>query len=563
MPRIPSLRSWLRRSWQRRDPARGAWAQLQVEPLEVRAVPAKLAVGPNVNTGHQAGNQSETQIAIDPVNPLHMFAAANDNAVAQGMYGAVSTDGGVTWKSRVVAGGNDGLPVGVTDPGLSWDSFGNLFFTYINDALTDCIVALSTDGGLTFKSAGQFPVADQPHVATGAGEVAVSYNDPNNNQSVSSAKVTGLGAVGAFSTVTVPNSANGNFGSIAIGPTGQITVNFQHGNTGAGPDTIMVSNDPTGVGGAFGTPITASPTNVGGFRDIPPQMVRSVDAEAKLAYDRSTGAHKGRLYLVYTDAPSVTSNDTNIFLRHSDNSGATWSAPLRVNDDTTTNSQFFSYDAVDQTTGDLALSWYDCRNSPSNTKVEVFATVSQDGGASVQKNVQVAAGQSDATVNLNNDNQYGDYMGLDFNHGAFFPCWVDNSSTLPGNTDLPNFDIATAKVSVQPVPPPPAAPPIAKVFFPFRWVYDPRTGLYSGDLTLENIGFGPLIGSVTIVFPSLPRGVTLANATTHVGGAPAITLPFVALGHNQAVRVTLEFTDPFHMPLGTFYTPFPVQLIIK
>jgi hypothetical protein len=544
-----------------------------VEVLETRAVPASLTVGANVNTGHMAGDQSEEAIAINPANPKQLFVETNDNqainTTGSGMYVSRSSDGGVTWTASVVAaGGSDGLPLGFTDPSLAWDKFGNLFMSYIDTPAngqnpSQFTIALSTNGGVTFKSIATEACDDQPHLSAASGEVAAVCNNNNNaNLTVYSAKVTGLGAVGAFSSVNVPNSNAGNFGSISIGPTGQIAISFQHDDSGVGPDNIMFSEAP-GVGAAFSTPTVASPTNVGGFRPIPPQPVRTVDAESKLAFDNSTGPHHGRLYLVYTDAPSTTSDDTNIFLRHSDDNGKTWSAPLRVNDDKGTNSQFFSYDAVDQTTGNLAISWYDARNSASNTEVEVFATASVDGGASVLPNVQVAKGLSNVIADSNNSgNDYGDFMGLAFNSGAFYPCWCDNSTALSGNSDLPHLDIATARVTLQVVPPAPA-PPVPKVFFPFRWVYDPRTGLYTGDLTLENIGNGPLTGSVTIVFVSLPRGVTLVNATGQVGGAPAITLPFISLGHNQSVRVPLEFSDPFHMPLGTFYTPFPVQLIIK
>jgi len=41
-------------------------------------------------------------------------------------------------------------------------------------------------------------------------------------------------------------------------------------------------------------------------------------------------------------------------------SGGTWTAPVRVNDDTTALASFFAI-AVDESTGVVAVSWYDCR----------------------------------------------------------------------------------------------------------------------------------------------------------------------------------------------------------
>ena len=51
----------------------------------------------------------------------------------------------------------------------------------------------------------------------------------------------------------------------------------------------------------LGRGVTATATNVGGFDFLPAQPQRSVDAEAGLAWDRTGGANDGRVYLVYTD----------------------------------------------------------------------------------------------------------------------------------------------------------------------------------------------------------------------------------------------------------------------
>src|SRR5262249_1790781 len=160
--------------------------------------------------------------------------------------------------------------------------------------------------------------------------------------------------VGTFTTVTVPNSDQGDKGGIAIEPGGQIVVTFQSIQATAGPVAIMVSTDPTGVGGAFNNPVVAGNSNVGAPQTIPADSVDGIFAAPKLAADLSGGPHRGRLYLVYTDAPTTNSNDTNVIVRHSDNNGATWSAPLRVNDDKGTNSQFFPNVAVDPKTGFVA-----------------------------------------------------------------------------------------------------------------------------------------------------------------------------------------------------------------
>src|SRR5439155_8625203 len=121
-------------------------------------------------------------------------------------------------------------------------------------------------------------------------------------------------------------TANGDYGDICIGPTGQVAVVYQDPFGGIGPDTIGFNVDVNGLAaGGFGPTINATTTQVGSFAPIPAQPQRDIDSESGLAWDRSGGAHHGRLYLVYTDRPTTSSNDTDIYARFSDNNGSTWS----------------------------------------------------------------------------------------------------------------------------------------------------------------------------------------------------------------------------------------------
>jgi hypothetical protein len=266
--------------------------------------------------------------------------------------------------------------------------------------------------------------------------------------------VTGLGQVGIFGVEAVPNSNAKNLGDIAIGPSGQIATTFQSTllSTGPGPDNALISvNTNPFVGGKFSNPTIAAFTNVGNSRSITPQPLRMVTASLGLAYDRSNGPHRGRLYLVFEDAVNTTTSNLNVFVRFSDDDGRTWSQPVQANDDNIGAVHFFPKIAVDQTTGNLAVAWYDTRNDPKNQTVEVFTTVSTDGGLTFLPNVQVASGPSNAlTIErapFSEGNDFGDYIGLGYSHGVFYPGWADNSTTLPGNPNLPLMDIAVARVT--------------------------------------------------------------------------------------------------------------------
>jgi len=276
------------------------------------------------------------------------------------------------------------------------------------------------------------------------------------------APVSGLGQLGAFGPKErVPGSRDGSFGDIVVGPNGQVMVTYQDNIPSEGPSTIFVNLDPDGLGTAgFGPAIAVTTTNVGGFDFIPPQSNRSVDSESGLAWDRSGSPHRGRVYLLYTSEEPQESNDTDIQVRHSDDQGATWSAPVRVNDDAGTNSQFNPRISLDQTTGNIAVSWHDSRNDlgaggPGDTNgipdddAQFFASASLDGGASFLPNVQVSQGTSNAGVSKNGV-EYGDYTGLSFFGGAFYPSWADNSNSTGDNPDGPlsKFDVYTARVTI-------------------------------------------------------------------------------------------------------------------
>src|SRR5207247_10454903 len=103
--------------------------------------------------------------------------------------------------------------------------------------------------------------------------------------------------------------------------------------------------------------------------------------------------------------------------------------------------------ALDQTTGNIAVSLYDSRNSKHNDEAQIYAAVSVDGGNSITSNIRVSAGTSNSN-RINVDFDFGDYEGLAFHAGSFYPLWADNSSALGHNPHLPKPDQATARITL-------------------------------------------------------------------------------------------------------------------
>jgi hypothetical protein len=422
-----------------------------VEPLESRTLLSasiQFPVPAPVDVSRLAGPEAEESIAVDPTNPKRIFVASNRTGGS--LFGASSSDSGATWTGREFATGMDGLPRACCDPSAAYDSFGNLFFAYLNAVNGRIEMLVSTDNGQNFTYLTEFTAdGDQPTVATGPGTVWVAFQREASGAIAYKAKVSGLGGVGKFKSQRIIGGEGQNVGDIAIGPAGQVLVGYQvSGGNPEGASTIVTQLDPDGTGPRrVGKQVVVGNTNIGDFDKIPAQIRRSIDAEVGLAYDRSGGPYTGRVYLVYTDETPDESNNTDIVLRYSDNDGQSWSPPVRVNDDSTVNSQFFPRIAVDAVTGNVAISWYDARNDTgvtgsgskdlvANNDVQFYAVVGSPtaDGLQLSANVQITAGVS-TTVTNNNPNDFGDYTGLAIFNGQMHPAWADNSNSTGDNPD--------------------------------------------------------------------------------------------------------------------------------
>ncbi len=450
-------------------------------PQEV-AGPLSKQVPRNFDISESKGNEAETALAVSHTNPRLITSVSNLEAT--GLFHSWSTDGGKTWSHDVIATGSDSLIPACCDGQLASDEHGNIFLTYLTSSIA-VQMAISIDGGATFQqlpfllsqpsavptfsyrslaSVGQTVSGDQPSISTGANSVWISWTASDGSIKASGATVTGLGQVGTFTPAqAVPgNNRFGDYGDTAVGPNGEVFVVYQNPTGGEGPATIWGALDPDGLGPqGFNTPQVIETTNVGGFDFIPAQSGRSIDAECGLAWDRTAGPRHGRLYHIYVSEEPAESNNTDIQLRYSDDMGATWSAPVRVNDDTGTNSQFNPKIQLDTATGFIGIAWYDARNDQGdngpgdtngkvNDDIMIYATASKDGGVSFRRSQRLSKGSS-------NDNgarsgvDYGDYSGFAFYQRTMYFSAADNSNSTGDNPDgtLSKFDLVVAPFTLR------------------------------------------------------------------------------------------------------------------
>jgi subtilisin-like proprotein convertase family protein len=107
-----------------------------------------------------------------------------------------------------------------------------------------------------------------------------------------------------------------------------------------------------------------------------------------VAQDKTFGSYsqfQGRIYVAYTGG---SGSNTDVYLTSSDDNGTTWATPTKLNDDTPSDNfsegnreQFTPSIAVDPTTGELVISYYDARNDAALARVNTSITTSIDGGA--------------------------------------------------------------------------------------------------------------------------------------------------------------------------------------
>jgi hypothetical protein len=441
---------------------------VQPELLESRRVLAVTGVAPSppVDLSPMPGTQIEPAVAIDRTNPLRLFVTANSGG--SGILASLSEDGGVTWTPRVTADGTDGLPAACCDPAASFDAFGNLFVSYLStvhsgtvkNAPQAVVLAVSTDGGQTFRKAGALAApADRPTSDAFGGTVAVAFQQEDHIV-LATAAVKAAGRVGRFRTRHIPAADSVNVADVAVGPDAQVALAYQTKSAAGGTSSIVVVRmAPAGRRQRLGEGSTVvTSTAVDGFDAIPAQPQRTIDASATLAFDRSAGPFQGRLYLAYGDEVPNESNDTDVLVRFSDDGGSTWSGSQRVNDDATAASQFFPRVAVDDASGTLAVGFYDCRDDDgsgtggqrdavANDEAHYYAAVGtpRGGGVSFAPNVRLSAAPSRA-ADADDPNEFGDYVGVDAFAGVMRAAWADNSGTPGGNPAGAHgeFDVAAA-----------------------------------------------------------------------------------------------------------------------
>jgi len=226
---------------------------------------AATSIPTNFDSSVMPGNEAEDAIAINPTNTSNVVTMATLPDAPAGLSVNVTTNAGHSWSHRII-GATAGDPLGpiCCDEQLAWDQYGNLWMAYLVNTNGDVLVALSTDGGKSFRTVEdlQTKFGDQPSIAAAANSVWVSFTaSPGTQIEAFGAPVFGLGQFGSFSAPEpVPSpGGNGDYGDTAVGPNGQVMVTYQNSTNGQGGADIYTAVDPDGLGSlGFNTPTLAA-----------------------------------------------------------------------------------------------------------------------------------------------------------------------------------------------------------------------------------------------------------------------------------------------------------------
>lgn len=145
--------------------------------------------------------------------------------------------------------------------------------------------------------------------------------------------------------------------NIAVAPNGTVYVSYRTFRTASDPFFRLQVVRSDDCGKHFGKPVTAAV-----FRPMPRQaagLAFRTPTESWIAADDTSS---NVVYVAFMALAGTPAN-ADVFVARSTNGGATWGAPVKVNDDATSKHQFWPAIAV--ANGDLHVAWFDFRDSPT------------------------------------------------------------------------------------------------------------------------------------------------------------------------------------------------------
>jgi hypothetical protein len=207
----------------------------------------------------------------------------------------------------------------------------------------------------------------------------------------------------------VQATRNPTFGTMAVGPEGELYAAEIDGTFFQDLTQFVIAKSTDASNPAVTPTFAGSQVELGGSMVVggTPNPDRLM-GQANVAVDHSGSPSRGNVYLLASVDPPG-SDPMDVHLIRSTDEGASWTAPIRVNDDPAGNDawQWFGAHAV-APNGRIDVIWNDTRNTGASNTSELFYAYSYDAGDTWSRNIPVSAAFN-SHLGWPNQNKIGDY----------------------------------------------------------------------------------------------------------------------------------------------------------
>jgi hypothetical protein len=396
-------------------------------------------------SGAQPGQRSESDIRFNYRNLLQLVGSSNSTTASNAQF--YSADGGGSWSQSSLATVTGDNRQG--DPAVDWTSDGTAWALAVGIGTTGNVIRCfkSTDAShatWTFDAtlSGTQTNVDKPNLWVDHSPTS-PYRDNMYALWWDSGPTYLARRAGPGGTWQPPQQISG--AETTGGSDGGDIKTNTYGDVFAfwpseGNQKLFIAKSTDG-GVNFGTPVQIATTNGSFLMKIPAEAGRG--ALIYITGGAYRTATKNMVYAIWMDlaggpgcntpgnAPgsnTASTCKTRIFFSRSHDGGAHWDTPVKLNDQSSLNDQFFPRLAVDDKNGDLVVIYYDTVADTNRLKTDVWMQSSTDDGGSWSAAVKVTTSQTDETVAAASGAHYGDYIGLTGYSGQFFGCWTDRRS---------------------------------------------------------------------------------------------------------------------------------------
>lgn len=411
---------------------------------EIRAFSVITEDSPDVPVAPSNTTQSENSTFVAPMDNQLVINSNNSSQNPLGsFYGAnalLSVDGGLSWGGIIQGAGgyNSGDPVALI--GLD----GTYFIGFI-DASGGQAIGKSTNGGVSYtvytvaNSAGG-GLLDKNHLwidnspaSPHEGNLYDAWTDFGGSfdMEIGFSRSTNGGSSwsSAINVSSAVNAGSHNQGvNINSGPNGEVYVVWSVYD-GWPTDETAIGMARSFDGGATFAPATRIITNIRGIRTTGISKNMRNNSFPSMAVDISGGEYNGNIYIVWANVgvPGInTGSDVDVYFVRSEDQGATWSVPVKVNQDQPGlgHEHYFPWITCDPESGVLSVVFYDDRNVGGN-QCEVYCANSYDGGITWEDFKVSDVAFTPAPIPGLADGYMGDYIGISARGGWVYPTWAD------------------------------------------------------------------------------------------------------------------------------------------